>query len=408
MDIGWRRGPFGLDAEKGATVPGLKRVLAVVHHLTAATRLADVLPLVERDRRIQVVYTVAPASVLSGGTAGYLERLGAAVIPWAQATSTAFDLAVAAGNGGLEQVHAPVLWLPHGVGPHTLIHRWSGHGLPAPRPVAGLRPEAIVAGGRVIPSVIAVAREEHGEEVRRVCPEAAPAIVVTGDPAYDRIAASVGSRAAFRAALGVSPGQRLVLLSSTWGPRSLLGRHPDLPDRLAAELPAHDYRVVVAAHPNMFTWHGRRQVESWYSRHGSGLLNPEEGWGGALIAADLVVGDHGSVTYYSAALGVPVVLGAFPDGDVMPGSPVGLLGRVRPRLDLGAPLRGQLEEALGRDGSTTHDVFRARLTSNPGRSAEILRRTMYRLLGLSEPGDPARPAVLPPPRLIREQGSAAG
>jgi hypothetical protein len=50
-DQGWKRGPYGLNADKGATARGLKRVLAVVHHLTAATRLADVLPLVERDHR---------------------------------------------------------------------------------------------------------------------------------------------------------------------------------------------------------------------------------------------------------------------------------------------------------------------------------------------------------------------
>ncbi|GAB2857022.1 hypothetical protein GCM10022221_65760 [Actinocorallia aurea] len=403
MDIDWRRGPFGLDAEKGATVPGLKRVLAVVHHLTAATRLADVMPLVERDRRVQVVYTVASSSVLSGGAAAHLDRSGAAVIPWAQATNTAFDLAVAAGHGGLEQVHAPVLWLPHGIGPNTLGHRWAGHGLPASRPVAGLRPEAIVAGGRVIPTVIAVAQEEHREEIRRACPEAEPAVVVAGDPAYDRMVASAGSRSAFRAALGVSPRQRLVLISSTWGPRSLLGRHPDLPDRLAAELPVQSYRVLISAHPNIWTWHGSKQVRSWYSRENVELLRPDEGWGGALVAADLVLGDHGSVTYYSAALGVPVAIAAFPDDDVLPGSPVGLLGRVESRLDLSRPLHAQLTAVMGRDRTGRKEIFRARLTSRPGRSAEILRQTMYRLLGLTEPEERAHSAALPLPRLVRRQ-----
>src|SRR5262245_64530695 len=105
----WIRGPFGLDAAKGATVPGHRKVLAVVHHLTAATRLADVLPLLENDRRIQVAYTVAPASIFHRGLAEYLRALGGLVLPWEQATQLGFDLAIAASHGMLENLHAPVL-----------------------------------------------------------------------------------------------------------------------------------------------------------------------------------------------------------------------------------------------------------------------------------------------------------
>ncbi|MFC7740294.1 hypothetical protein ACFQXA_03960 [Nocardiopsis composta] len=60
------------------------------------------------------------------------------------------------------------------------------------------------------------------------------------------------------------------------------------------------------------------------------LIPPEQGWQAALVAADAVIGDHGSVTYYAAALGRPVLLAAFDEGEVLPGSHIDLLGRAAP------------------------------------------------------------------------------
>jgi hypothetical protein len=395
---GWSIGPFGLDGNKGATLSGLRTVLMVVHHLTAATRLADVAPLVERDRRIQTVYTVAPSSALAAGTARHLAASGALTIPFAQAAQTRFDLAVAAGDGALERVHAPVLMLQHGMGPGKLARRWDGAGPPAARPVAGMRREAFVAGGRVVPSVLALAHEEHRCALARVCPEALPVVRIVGDIAFDRLRAGLSLRERYRAAFGVGDGvgdgRRLVVVSSTWGPQALLGRHRDLVRRLVAELP-DEYRIVVAVHPVTWGFHGFRQLRAWFDdclRLGVGLLPFEEGWRAAIAAADLVVGDHGSVSVYAAASGVPVLLGAFPEGDVLPGSLSDLLGRRVPHLVPERPLLDQVRCAMGRPAAVE---LRGRLTSEPGRAAVLLRREMYALMGLAEPAEP--PETDPPP-----------
>src|SRR5579859_1942699 len=124
----WQPGPFGLDASRAATYTPARTVLAVVHHMTAATRLADVVPMLEADRRVQVVYTCAPGSVSPGWTAEHLARLGAVVIPWGQATQVRFDLAVAASYGQLERLHAPVVHVPHGIGFNKYAKRWDGAG----------------------------------------------------------------------------------------------------------------------------------------------------------------------------------------------------------------------------------------------------------------------------------------
>ncbi|WP_017597668.1 hypothetical protein, partial [Nocardiopsis lucentensis] len=334
-DIRWRTGPFGPGARSQATLRTERTVLAVAHHLTAATRLADVLPLVEPDPRVQVVFTVPPTSPLAGGAARYVRGLDAVVLDWEQATAHEFDLAIAASLGGLEQLHAPVLTLEHGAGPGKIRPRRRGHGATATRDLS--RTEAgLVTRGRVIPAMIGVPHERVREVLARVAPAAAPAAHVVGDPSFDRILAGLSRRDAYRRALGVGDGQTLVLLSSTWRPHSLLGRHHDLPARLSAELAPHDARVVAAPHPGIWEWHGRRQVRAWLSgaeRHGALLLPPENGWQAAVVAADLVIGDHGSVSYYAAAAGRPVLLAAFPSEDVVPASHSDLLGRSVPRLD---------------------------------------------------------------------------
>jgi hypothetical protein len=163
-------------------------------------------------------------------------------------------------------------------------------------------------------------------------------------------------------------------------------------------LPRERYRVVAAFHPNVWCWHGRRQVLAWYEdcrQLGVRLLPPEQGWQAALVAADRIVGDHGSVTCYAAAVGVPTTLAAFPDEDVVPGSPIDMLGQMSPRLDHSVALEPQLAACASLDSTR----LLARLTSRPGQSARILRRVMYDLMDLAEPAMSPRvePAPIPQP-----------
>jgi hypothetical protein len=56
----------------------------VVHNVTAATRLFDVLPLVAADQRIQVIFSVIGSSTFTTGTENFLLDRGAAPIPWSR------------------------------------------------------------------------------------------------------------------------------------------------------------------------------------------------------------------------------------------------------------------------------------------------------------------------------------
>lgn len=109
-----------LDADRWATRRVRRRVLAVVHTVTAGQRLMDAVRLLEGDARLQVFFTAAP-DVFNHGVAELLDRLKGLVLPWHQAVQTEFDLALAASHGGLHELQAPVVVLPHGAGHNKLV-----------------------------------------------------------------------------------------------------------------------------------------------------------------------------------------------------------------------------------------------------------------------------------------------
>jgi hypothetical protein len=394
-------GPFGVDAARWGTGCSNRTVLIVVHSVTAGTRLTDVTPLLESDLRIQVVFTAAPSS-FPAGTKEFLRRLGGMVVPWQQAIRERFDLAVAASYGRLEQLRAPVLTLPHGAGYGKYPARWDGYGPAAARAAWGLEPQQLVYHGRVVPAAIGLSHHDGVAQLKRSCPEAVAAAFVAGDPCFDRMAASRPLRDNFRHALGVGDGQKLVAVSSTWGPKSLVGRYRDLIPRLVTELPRDEYRVVAMLHPNIWHFYGPWQVQAWYAdavRDGLGLVPPQEGWRAALTAADVVVGDHGSAACYAASMGVPVVMAAFPEDDIDPASPVTALGKVAPRLRLDRSLAAQLAEAPAGYSTDLYAELAGEVSSAPGEAARLIRREMYRLMKLPEPATPPETRTVPAPYL---------
>ncbi|MFJ6570734.1 hypothetical protein ACIQNU_25295 [Streptomyces sp. NPDC091292] len=262
--------------------------------------------------------------------------------------------------------------------------------------------------GRPVADALVLSHPEQIARLRRACPEAAHTAVLAGDPCFDRMLAARPYRDRFRRALGVRRGQRLVVLSSTWNPESLFGDRTDadggadilpaLLPALTSELPADEFRLAAVLHPNIWHGHGPGQIRAWLDRARRGgltLIDPLHDWRQALIAADTVIGDHGAVTYYAAALGTPVLLGAAPLSGLDPASPAADFVRRAPRLDPYRPLRPQLDAPRAPEPGPAEFT-----TSVPGESATRLRRLFYTHLGLRPPTGPAllEPLRLPPYR----------
>ncbi|MCT2591009.1 hypothetical protein LHJ74_14000 [Streptomyces sp. N2-109] len=384
------------------TASGCKSILVVIHTLTYAQRLREVFSLVRGDRRIQVVFALAPHA-FSDGAGDYLRARGITVIPWELAVRSEFDLALAAGSRGIEQVRAPLIRLSHGAGQIKLLRTPTGPG-PAelPRTPGMVSRQHLMSDGRVIPAAVAFAHDEDLAQLAVGCPEALPVATVVGDPCHDRIVASLARREEYRRALGLTQGQRLVVVPSTWGPSSAFGKLETLLPRLLAELPPDEYRVAALLHPNVWSGHGGWQVRGWLSgclRRGLALVPPESDWQGLLIAADRIIGDHGSVTAYGALTGAPILLACYPHTEVSTTSPAALLAAASCALDPVHPLREQLDFAAAERRPQDYARVCARLSSAPGDFARRMRKLIYRLLELGEPAYAAEtePVPLPAP-----------
>ncbi|MFJ9842653.1 hypothetical protein ACIRYZ_19655 [Kitasatospora sp. NPDC101155] len=383
--------PHVWPADRWNTRPVKARVLAVARTLTSATRVLDVLTLLNQDG-IERYFTVNPGSAFADrGLTDYLRDLpGYTVLEWEDAVRRRFDLAVAcAVHASMHRLDAHLVVLPHGAGYNRLVTESTGDTVSA----AGLSRNELTHRGRVFVDVLGLSHPEQLDRLRVSCPEALDVARVVGDPCFDRILGSVRSRDAYRAALGAVDGRRLVVVNSTWSGHSLLGRRPDLPRRLVRRLPADEYTVAVVLHPNIWSRHDPETLLDDARRMGLRLIPPHQGWQAALVAADCLIGDHGSVSVYGAALGRRTLLVATGAAELDPHSPSYAFGQAAPVLDPDGDLAAQLEQALARDPADLSDIT-DRSLAHHGESARLLRPLLYSFLErLDEPeGEP----VLPP------------
>lgn len=115
--LSWADVLVGREGRNWRTVPQQRNVLVVVHTVTAATRLLDVLDIWAGDYRVQTAFTCTGTSAFTAGAVDFLRGHGIIPIPWEEAARFEFDLAIAASYGGpLHTLRAPLIVLPHGIG----------------------------------------------------------------------------------------------------------------------------------------------------------------------------------------------------------------------------------------------------------------------------------------------------
>ncbi|MEU2713274.1 hypothetical protein [Streptomyces sp. NPDC007205] len=356
-------------------------------------RILESLPaLLRDDPRVSVVFAHDPSSAFGSGVRDLLRASGCRVMPWEQLAHTDADLILTASeNVDVPEGDCPVLVLPHGIGFQKRVPDARG---PHDR-LSGLVPDTLLESGR---AWLAVSHPDQERQLLAAHPKTAGRTLLLGDPCYDELLAGRARRDAYREALGVAADQRLVVISSTWGPTSLLGRHPDLPVGLLGALPQDAYRVAAVVHPNVWSAHGAWQIRTLQASAldaGLILMPPVHAWRPALVAADVVIGDHGSVTLYGAALGHPVLLGAF-GADAVPETAVRGLAAAAPRLDPGGDLAAQVEDVVRDHTPERYAPVTRQAFAGAGRALVRLREVVYELLDLPEPASGPPPDLLLP------------
>ncbi|MFD7517507.1 hypothetical protein ACFV85_22200 [Streptomyces niveus] len=358
-------------------------------------RVLECLPaLVRDDSRISVVFAHDPTSAFSDGVLDLLRDAGCRIMPWDQLAEAAPDLILSASeNIDIPDGDCPVLVLPHGVGFQKMVpdSRTSGTRL------SGVVPDRLLESGR---AWLALSHPDQEQQLLAAHPKTAGRTLLVGDPCFDELRASRARRASYRTVLGVDDDRRLVVVSSTWGATSLVGREPDIPARLLASLPYDEYRVALILHPNVWAAHGAWQVRVLLAsamEAGLILVPPVHSWRPALVAADLVIGDHGSVTLYGGALGIPLLLGAF-GRDAVPRTAASALSEIAPRLDPRADLHRQVVTVIDGREQKPGAALAQHAFADPGHAHARLREALYRLIRLPEPhwSSPGPPTLDPP------------
>ncbi|WP_143267021.1 hypothetical protein [Amycolatopsis thailandensis] len=377
-----------------------RQVLAVVHTVTSAGHLLDAVELLETDDRVQVVFTQAP-DVFNNGVAEFLRRLGVVVLSWDQARHTPFDLVLAADSAGLHELSGPVVLVAHGV----VCNKVSPEAVSGPnsRLVVGLGAPWLLWYGRLVPSVVALSHDVHLQTLAEQCPDALDAAAVTGDLCWDRLCASRSGRDGYRRALGIDDGRVVVAVTSTWGPQSLFGNCREMVFDALCQLPPEEYAVVVTLHPALWFGHGPRQVAAWLAKYrdqGVRVVQPGMGWRGLLTAADVLVGDHGSVTPYAAGLGVPVLRTPGAGERAPAGAAMELVAAAAPEFCADRPFAKQCRRATAALDVATSEAVARRISSRPGRAATLLRSAMYQQMGMNEPVTAPTAVAVGSPRLL--------
>jgi hypothetical protein len=220
--------------------------------------------------------------------AAMFDALGAQLVKHGELDVHVDFIMTATENANVDDVHAPIFYLPHGVGMHKNLPISGKVGMKVSGTVDQLRPNSVVG--------MSYGSSQNG--------------VLVGDPSYDQMLNSGHLVHVYRKVLGVRQ-RKLIVIASTWSEHSLMGRFPKLAAELLSQLDYDEYALAIVMHPNIWDYDSALEIERIF-RHevssGACIIKPDQGWQATLLAADVVIGDHGSLSLYAAAIGKPLLL----------------------------------------------------------------------------------------------------
>jgi hypothetical protein len=378
--------------------------LVVVHTIPSAARLWPIYcMLAQVNPGVVWDFVVAPDRY-NEPVHRFLSDRSVVVVPWddlVKGDQHRYGVALAAARDGLELLKMPVIQMAHG----ALREKWTplsaGAGVEVPRARYGTGVDFGTHQGRTVASHLVQA---HRDEVAALDPQLRSIARTLGDPVVDQLDGHLGMRDSFRTDLGIGRDQRLIVVTSTAGRHCLWRDWPELLHSLVTDLPQHRYQVIAILHAHLWYAFGEdlRYALRPSLREGLRVVHPDDDWPVPVIAADWVLGDHGSAFHYAARSPAALLTAAFHRPSVYPGTARSELGQLVPSLSPTDQIEARLDEVAHPDVRKRYAHAGERLSSEPGAFAANLRSLVHDVLGVREP---TVPACLPPlevPRLITD------
>ncbi len=355
---------------------GKRRILLACHNALTASYLAEIRDLLCDDPRLDLTLCLRRPEHHPGDWQACRALLPLREVAHPMATLLPWDLVIMADHAGAfhalatPERHA-VVRISHGIGGKRSAGQDYFYG--------GM---CFDPQGRPIYSCLFESSAARRAEALRLAPALGQRVTVVGSLRADRIRRA-------RLALPSPTGRIRVLVASSWGPHNLFRQ---LGEPLLDELTrlADRYAFTLRPHPHLVSAKATVQ-EKWpdffarAQKAGLHYSNPDTSAEHALAGTDwLICDDLSSMGLLGALAGLRVAI--FPSGsaNVGPDSFLAALRECSPRIRSVSEIEPALAALHSAWPPPNLDQLCLEMNSEPGRSAELTRQALYRLLNLPE------------------------
>lgn len=364
--------------------PYPKRILFVAMNGLGLKFLDDVQGVFESDERIDFTVTHSPGGIQSrDAIEEKCHAAGIPYLPFIRVRWQTWDLMVFADHDAMDRFPdcVPKVRLGHGICGSKLVN-----GVPYRH-----APQWIEYRGKVFYSRMFEASDYAVQLAVRHNPKLKGIAVACGDLAADRMLALRVEREVIRTSMGYSENDFVILVQSTYGETSLM-------ESVGRELISHcvvlahskDWRFILQTHPHH--WTGPRATSHPFGQFlsaqedkpGITVIRNGEGWAPAMVASDMVITDHTSLSMTYALLGKPMLFVDVPGTTLIEGNPGQRLAKVLPKLSTPGCLAEDIARARSAFPREQVAEIAKDILSYPGEAAERIRNEVCSLLALDD------------------------
>lgn len=292
-----------------------------------------------------------------------------------------WDLVVTAdhinSNGTLTHINPyswPTLRIPHGIANKMVAGQLYTYGK-----------SCYDKRGKILYSCIFASSKTELDLALGMNPAFSDVVTVVSNLKCDLILDQSRQRDDIRYKLGVSPDEKLILVASTFGPNCLFNV---IGDALLAEIErlSGQYRFSLTIHPleyvaslpNKPSWGERLSV---FKEKGCLVITPGESWEPYMIASDVIITDHTSLSLFGLVLERPYIFSPIPDTVISEETLTWQLRKFSPVLHADASnLQECLHTALHEYPYTELGSLREKCLPLIGQAKSLVRAAVFRLL----------------------------